>query len=125
MRKKAWKMMLAVGVLTMGGCASITKDDNTLVQVNAEGCPVDTECTLSNKKGSWTVAPPGAVAVMRSDDSLQIACRTPDGQQVQLMNESKIGGSFWVNLLWWPGMIVDAHTDKHRDYSNIVMAHCK
>lgn len=108
-----------------GGCASITKDEATLVQVNAEGCPEETECTLKNKKGSWKVKPPGSVAVRRSDDALRVSCSAPDGGAVgEGLSESEIGGAFWVNLLWWPGMVVDAHTDKHRDYGNVVTVNC-
>ena len=118
-------VIAALAVVVGSGCASITKDDATLVQVQAEGCPEETMCTLSNKKGSWKVTPPGSVAVTRSDDALHVACRGPDGEAVgRGLNESEIGGSFWVNLLWWPGMIVDAHTDKHRDYGNVVTVSC-
>lgn len=114
-------------VALLSGCATIVSDKTATISVDAPDCPPGTVCTLTNKKGSWTVQPPGTITIPKSDDTLQVNCRTPSGQQLVQSGESRLGGMFWGNIIFGGGigMIADANTDAHREYpASIVVPGC-
>ena len=125
---KTLTALLLLAVSALSGCASVLQDEEATIAFAAPGCPEETECTLRNKKGSWSLMVPGTITIPKSDDTLHVTCRTPDGRRHSAAMESKFGGSFWGNVILGGGigMIVDANTDAHRHYdTSIVLDFCR
>ena len=119
-------VLLSVAVLS--GCATVMHgNEGENVMVNTSGCPVETKCTLTNKKGSWQVEPPGSVSVHKSDDTLHVRCRTPAGEEVVGALDSEMTGTIFGNIIIGGGIgaIVDANTDAHRKYGDSITIRCR
>lgn len=116
-----------LSLIAISGCSSIVSERMATINVQAPGCPPGTICTLTHKKGSWDMQPPGTITIPKSDDLLRVQCRTPDGKQIYQTLNSEFGGMFWGNIIFGGGigMIVDADTDAHREYpASIVISGC-
>ena len=117
------RVIVALGaVIAVTGCSSIVNEKTASISVDSPGCPAGTECTLKHKKGEYRVRTPGHVTVQKSDDPLQIDCRSPDGRAYVNAAESKMGSMIWGNIIFGGGVgaIVDAHTDAHRIYPHTI-----
>lgn len=60
---------------------------------------------------------PGATMVRRSDEVLRINCETENGYRASDFIESTKGGQILASAVFLGFGIVDAITDKHRDYA--------
>ena len=120
--------LAGLAILVLSGCATVMQgNEGENVMVNTVGCPEETKCTLTNKKGSWQVEPPGSVSVQKSDDALHVRCRTPAGDEINAALDSEMHGSIFGNIILGGGIgaIVDANTDAHREYANEITIHCR
>jgi hypothetical protein len=111
----------AIAALTLatiiGGCATLTNDPNQQINFKAPGCKgKDIVCTASNKRGLWRFEVPGIESIRRSDDVLRIDCKDPDGNNYQEAVPSRLGGKIVASAVFLDFGIVDAITDKHREY---------
>lgn len=108
---------LAVLVMAFGvaGCATLTNDAMTPVALSFSNGGYG-NCDLSNKRGAWSTSVPAVVSVRRSDDVLQYRCRTDEGQEVSGALQSTMGGKIVASAVFLDFGIVDAITDKHREY---------
>jgi hypothetical protein len=61
----------------LAACASVTSGITQQVKVTpvCEGRIVSASCELSNDKGHWSVAAPGAITIGKSFGDLSVACR--------------------------------------------------
>ena len=117
-----------VAVILLTGCATLFHGtDGESVMINDQGCPVGTQCVLTNKKGSWIVEPPGFLSVPKSDDALKIKCVTPSGQRIHGALDSEVTGTIFGNIILGGGLgaLVDAHTDAHRKYADSITIRCR
>ena len=117
-----------LAAMLANGCATVLQgNEGENVMVNTVGCPAGTKCRLSNKKGNWEVEPPGSVSVHKSDDTLHVRCRTPQGQEVVGALDSEMTGSIFGNIILGGGIgaIVDANTDAHRKYGDAITIRCQ
>ncbi len=105
-------MMVGFGV---AGCATLTNDAMTPVALSFSHGGYGS-CDLSNKRGAWSTSVPAVVSVRRSDDVLQYRCRTDEGQEVNGALQSRMGGKIVASAVFLDFGIVDAITDKHREY---------
>lgn len=72
--KKLMLMLLAGSALGHAGCASILTGDSEDIYITT-GKDTGAKCTLSNNRGSWTVAStPGTVNIKRSISNLIVNC---------------------------------------------------
>ncbi len=112
--------------LIIGGCASITNDSHQQINFKAPGCKgKGVTCIASNKRGLWKFELPGIELIRRSDDVLKIECEDKDGNNYQEAVPSRLGGKIIVSAIFLDFGIVDAITDKHREYpSQIVIDMC-
>ena len=101
--------------LEYAGCASITNDPMTPVAVSFSSGD-EGACTFQNKRGIWTVDIPSTVSVRRSDDILKYECETKDGDKAVGSIQSTIGAKIVASAVFLDFGIVDAITDKHREY---------
>lgn len=107
---------IVLAVAGMAGCATLTEDAMTPIALSfSDGS--NGECQLTNKRGSWTAAIPGTVSVRKSDDALQLDCKTDDGREANLSIASEMGGKIIASAVFLDFGITDAITDKHRKYA--------
>jgi|TARA_B100000959_G_C14753545_1_gene530225 hypothetical protein len=101
--------------LTTTGCATLTSDPLTPIAISASDGS-NGRCVLTNKRGSWEVDVPSTVYVRRSDDVLRYDLETEDGHKAVGSIPSRIGAKIIASAVFLDLGIVDAITDKHREY---------
>ncbi len=123
---KASRCCLAVVTAVLASCATLTNDPNQAIQFVAPYCQgVEVKCSAQNKRGSWVFSPPETVNIRRSDDFLNIRC-SADGQEYVQGIPSRMGGKIVASAVFLDFGIVDAITDKHREYpAQIVLTACE
>ncbi len=70
------------------------------------------QCIFENKRGVWEAEIPANVPIRRSDDVLKYECETEDGRRTMGAIPSRINSS----AVFLDFGVIDAITDKHRDY---------
>jgi hypothetical protein len=106
--------VIAAAISTVG-CATLTNDAMTPVAFSFSNGGYG-QCDFSNKRGSWSSSVPAVVSIRRSDDVLQYRCKTDEGQEVNGAIQSTMGGKIVASAVFLDFGIVDAITDKHREY---------
>ena len=108
---------LFISVFWLGSCATITSDALQPIEFVAPGCVnVPITCEANNKRGNWVFNPPETVYIRRSDDHLKISCRIEGASQPIQSVPSRLGGKIVASAVFLDFGIVDAITDKHREY---------
>lgn len=102
-------------ILPLTGCATLTNDPMTPVAFSLSSGE-DGSCKFENKRGVWTANMPSTVSIRRSDDVLKYDCETLDGRKSSGAIESTIGAKIVASAVFLDFGIVDAITDKHREY---------
>ena len=113
--------VLLIGLLGLGGCASIIDGSSQSLSVKAvsDGVYVaGAQCTLVNNKGTWYVTTPGTVTVHRSYDELNVKCSKPGfipnvGSVPSTTRNMALGNIFFGGLI---GTSVDMGTGAAYDY---------
>lgn len=118
-------MLIATGLLSMTGCASITgsKLQPLSVQTVLDNREVSgIGCTLTNDAGKWFVTTPGTVTVQKSTADLSVQCRKDGVGSGNEMAVSKATGSVWGNVLAGGiiGYAVDRNTGAGFDYPSVI-----
>lgn len=115
-------LFVACAGLVAGGCSSITQSEMQSVSLTAtyEGKPVEAECKLNNDKGNWIARSPSNVAVRKSNEDLEVACKKegmPDGI---LKAISRAAGSMFGNIIFGGGIgaMIDHSKGTGYDYPN-------
>ena len=115
-----------VMAIIMSSCATLTNDPNQQIQFIGLNCEEETiRCNLSNKRGSWTVELPDSAMIRRSDDVLRVECSNSEGKSYLMTAKSKIGAKIIASAVFLDFGIVDAITDKHREYPEQIIVDCK
>jgi hypothetical protein len=99
----------------VSGCATLTNDENVPVALSFSSGDSGS-CALRNKRQAQSANIPGAVQVRRSDDALQYDCQTARGKEATGAIPSTMGGKIVASAVFLDFGIVDAITDKHREY---------
>jgi|TARA_B100001079_G_C15983079_1_gene328365 hypothetical protein len=111
------KFLIAlISIFALTSCATIVNDPTTPVSLafsdGSEG-----ECTLSNKRGSWSGHIPQTFMIRRSDDGLRYDCETDGGKKgVGVIPSTLEGGKLAGSVVFFDFGITDSITDKHRIY---------
>lgn len=105
----------AIIALGLSGCATLTNDDNVPVALSFSSGESGT-CHLSNKRQTQTVSLPATAQVRRSDDDLRYNCKTKRGKEAVGGIPSTMGGKIVASAVFLDFGVVDAITDKHREY---------
>ena len=105
-------------VIVLNGCATLTNEPTQPVNFVVTGCEAvkNIECSVSNKRGSWTFEPPATVYIRRSDDALRVRCEAPGHRTTTQSIRSRMGGKFTASVVFLDLGITDAITDMHREY---------
>ena len=101
--------------LFLSSCASITNDAFVPISLSFSDGSSGT-CFISNKRMSLETNIPGTAMVRRSDDNLDLRCKTDYGQEANAAIPSTIGGKIIASAVFLDLGITDAITDKHREY---------
>lgn len=72
--------------------------------------------SLTNKRGAWDTKIPGTVSVRKSDDGLRYEATSNDGRKATGVIPSTMGAKIIASAVFLDFGIVDAITDKHREY---------
>ncbi len=119
MKVNVYAVLLAA-VVNSVGCASITQSENQslVLTTTYEGKPVESQCQLKNDKGNWESKTPAIVAVRKSNEDLEVACKKdglPDGL---LKAISRAAGSMFGNIIFGGGIgaIIDHNKGTGYDY---------
>jgi len=109
------RFCVATMLLILSGCATITNDPTVPIALSfSDGS--SGECILRNKRGNWKADIPETVMVRRSDDALQYDCVNADNLSAIGNIPSRLGGKIVASAVFLDFGIVDAITDKHREY---------
>lgn len=109
------KLLMVLAAASTIGCATLTSDAMTPVTL-AFSDGNSGMCNLSNKRGSWQTKVPATVSIRRSDDALRYQCEMEDGRSAFGSIPSRMGGKIIASAVFLDFGIVDAITDKHREY---------
>ena len=110
------KQFLIVGAaITLGSCASITNDAFVPMAISFSDGSSGT-CQITNKRMSIEAPIPSAPMIRRSDDNLNLNCKTEDGRTAIASVPSTMGGKIVASAVFLDLGIVDSITDKHREY---------
>ena len=108
-------IFLAMCGLAMSSCASITNDAFVPMAISFSDGSSGT-CQITNKRMSIEAHIPSAPMIRRSDDNLQLNCKTDDGRTAIASVPSSMGGKIVASAVFLDFGIVDSITDKHREY---------
>ena len=110
------KLFLIIGAtITLGSCASITNDAFVPVAISFSDGSSGT-CKINNKRMFIEAAIPSAPLIRRSDDNLNLNCKTEDGRAAIASVPSIMGSKIVASAVFLDLGIVDSITDKHREY---------
>ncbi|CAI8273352.1 MAG: Uncharacterised protein [Rhodospirillaceae bacterium] len=101
--------------LALSSCASITNDSFVPMAISFSDGSSGT-CQITNKRMSIEASIPSAPMIRRSDDNLQLNCKTDDGRTAIASVPSSMGGKIVASAVFLDFGITDAITDKHREY---------
>jgi hypothetical protein len=96
-----YKVLTAISLLTVTGCASIAGQSSQPISVQtieANKEVAGAGCTLMNDAGKWFVTSPGSVTVHKSTGDLAVDC-TKDSNSGHETIISKSNGAVWGNIL--------------------------
>ena len=113
--KKVITGLSVLGIILSMGCASITNDAYVPLSLSFSDGSSGT-CQLTNKRMSIQTEIPSAPMIRRSDDNLNANCTTEDGRTAFASIPSTMGGKIIASAIFLDFGIVDAITDKHREY---------
>ena len=109
------QIITAMCGLLLSSCASITNDAFVPMAISFSDGSSGT-CQITNKRMSIEVPIPSAPMIRRSDDNLQLNCKTDDGRTAIASVPSSMGGKIVASAVFLDFGIVDSITDKHREY---------
>ena len=108
-------IVLVIYGLALSSCASITNDAFVPMAISFSDGSSGT-CQITNKRMSIEAPIPSAPMIRRSDDNLQLNCKTDDGRTAIASVPSSMGGKIVASAVFLDFGIVDSITDKHREY---------
>ena len=109
------QIITAMCGLVLSSCASITNDAFVPMAISFSDGSSGT-CQITNKRMSIEAPIPSAPMIRRSDDNLQLNCKTDDGRTAIASIPSSMGGKIVASAVFLDFGIVDSITDKHREY---------
>jgi len=108
------------------GCASITgsTSQNLSVQTRAaDGKEVkESQCDLTNKRGTYFVSTPGTIMISRSNDDLMVTCRKEGYENGRASVVSAVKGSMFGNIIFGGGIgaVIDHSNGSAYEYPSFV-----
>ena len=98
-------------LMTLNGCCSLFRESSQVIRVNST--PQGATVKLGDAEGKTPYAltvPKGKEYVM----NVKLG-----GETKSMSLQKRVDGLYWVNILVWPGLIVDAITGKMHVYDPV------
>ncbi len=109
------KITIIALTIIVSGCATLTNSANVPIALSfSDGS--SGACKINNKRMAQEIEMPSTPMVRRSDDALKYDCTTTDGRTAFGNIPSTIGAKIVASAVFIDLGIVDAITDKHREY---------
>ena len=116
------KSILILLLLSLSGCATMFSDKTQ--QINLKVVDHENElienpsCVITDPHGESTASTdnPAIVNISRGNGDLRINCRKAGFTQDSTAAGSNFNSTSLVNLLFWPGFVVDAATGAYKKY---------
>ncbi len=102
MRKTVLWASLLFFAMFCSGCCTIFGGGSQMITINSN--PPGANVQVGNLQG---VTPYQVKLNKGKDYAIRVTCEG-ETQAVQL--EKRVDGVFWINILFWPGLIIDAAT---------------
>lgn len=117
------KFISIILLLNLTACATIFSGSNQTINVKAVDSKTNealTEVACTVREGNGVVhivnSNPGTVSVSRGTGALDISCKRNGYTQGQTMAGDSFNAVTLVNILFWPGFLVDAVTGSYKKY---------
>jgi len=116
------KLFFIFSILSLSGCATVFTGTTQTVSIKVE--EADTKeslaanCTVTDSNGGQhsLAGNPGVITVARGFNPLTVSCRKKGYTQLNTMVGSSFHGATLVNILFWPGFLVDGATGACKKY---------
>ena len=116
-------LILSCSAFLLPGCATIFSSSTQVIQIKAvdhqtneliDGC---TCIVTDGSGGSYVVnSNPGPATVHRSQGAVQVTCRKEGYRQINTSVGDNFNATTVINVLFWPGFLVDAATGAYKKY---------
>ena len=107
--------LFLLSTFLLSSCATIVNDPTVPITFSFSDGSEGT-CKVYNKRINMTVSIPGTHQIRRSDDNLQFNCKSENGKTGFGSIPSTMGAKIVASAVFIDLGIVDAITDKHRNY---------
>lgn len=119
-------------VFSLGGCATVltgseSKINIQVVESGNNKLLTDLQCSVSDRDGIIYSLPnnPGYIRVPKGQGTLKVECFKAGYVQQNMGIAQKINGVTLVNVIFWPGFIIDAASGKMQKYPSKVTIQMK
>jgi hypothetical protein len=117
------RFIACLAVLALSGCATVFTGSTNNVQmrvVDAESNELiqNVKCSVTDSDGIVYLlsSNPGQIIATKGKGTLRVDCKKPGYTQQNMGIAQTINGVTFVNVLFWPGFIVDAVTGNMHKY---------
>lgn len=117
------KWILCLMALGLSGCATILSGTSQTIHVKSidsvsKETLTDVRCSVTDGSGggSTIMTNPGSTKVSRARGSVVVNCSKPGYRQLNTSVGDNFNAVTLVNILFWPGFIVDAASGSYRKY---------
>ncbi len=116
-------MLASALVFSLGGCATVLTGAQSKVNIEVVDSDnnkllTDLQCSVSDKAGIVYRLPnnPGYIMVPKGQGTLKVECHKAGYVQQNMGIAQKINGVTLVNVVFWPGFLVDIASGKIQKY---------
>ena len=124
------KIILMVGLLSLSGCATVLSGTTQSVSIRVEDSQskdliTGIQCIITDPNGAQNVLPsnPGVVNVIKGHGLLVVNCNKAGYKQLNTVAGNSFSGTTLINVLFWPGFIVDGVTGAYKKYPSHYVVH--
>ncbi|MBX3708619.1 MAG: hypothetical protein KIT56_01490 [Gammaproteobacteria bacterium] len=114
--------------LILTGCATILSGTSQVINVKVvnsadQSLLSNVSCTVTDGNGSTysIVSNPAVINVSKGNGAIIINCRKPGYRQLNMAVGDNFNALTVVNVLFWPGFIVDAVSGAYKKYPSHYM----
>ena len=125
-------MLATTLVFSLGGCATVLTSSESKVNIQVVDSDnnkllTDLQCSVSDRDGIVYRLPnnPGQITVPKGQGTLKVECYKAGYLQQNMGIAQQINGVTLVNVIFWPGFIIDAASGKMQKYPSKVTIQMK
>lgn len=117
------KLAVMLGALILSGCATIFSGTSQTINVKVidasnQQLLSNVSCTVSDGNGIThsIITNPAAISVSKGNGAIRIDCKKAGYKQLNMAVGDSFNALTVVNVLFWPGFIVDAVSGAYKKY---------